>query len=292
MADSGRSDSNGGTAKGRKPKGKATFKTNNVQCSTRTIHVPAPGATVWATWFNFLGAFKENPSSGWSHLVSHLHSIDELVKQLETLRLRNSVRHLALVGHNESNWVGVRPDGSVTFSAPIHGGDPRPKMGLRESYVPPQPTPPEAFAELAPYLLPDAWVSLYTCISAAGAEGDRLLKALSVVLPGRTIVGFTSYVVVGSSGGFADPGNASGTTFGEDGKSDPVLSPLTPWGKAAKRAENGMIVHIPFMEKHGIIRRVTRADGTHENVEGPPYRCAAGECCPGHSSKEHDCDGY
>ena len=280
------------SSKAKKPKNEIKFKTNRVDCSTRTYHVPTPGATVWATWYNFLGTFKEDPGSGWSHLIGHLNSVEALADGLEKAGLRNKVSHLALVGHNEANWHGVRATGTVTFNPPIPGGQPRPEVGLRPSYVPPQPTPVEAFANLAPYLLPDAWLSLYICKSAAGPEGDALLTAVSKVLAGRTIVGFVCYVVVGSTGGFAKPGNATGTTFGEDGRSDPELVPLTPWGKAAKRAQNGLVVHTPWLEKKGTVRRVTHADGTHSIEEGPPYRCA-NQCCPGtHSSRDHDCFGW
>jgi hypothetical protein len=275
-----------------KQKNGIAFKTNPVKCSVRTIHVPTPGPTVWATWSNFLGAYKKNPSSGWSHLICHLHSIEELIAGLEEAGLQKKIAHLALVGHNEAPWLGLRAEGTVTFDPSIPGSEPVPQRGLRPSYLPPQPTPAKTFEKLEPYLLPDAMLSLYVCKSAAGTEGDRLLKDVSLLLPGRTIVGFTVFVVVGGdSGSFDSPGNAAGTTFCEDGKSDPELQPLTPWGKAAKRARDGEIIHVPWMEKKGTMRRVLLANGTHADIEGPPYRCA-NDCCLGHDSKDHDCEGW
>ena len=261
------------------PKNGTTFKTTPKKCSVRTIHVPTPGYTVWATFYNFSGKYKENPASGWSHLLTGLQNFDELVDGLEKAGFRNKkAAHLALVGHNDAGRDGV-----VTFDK---GSELHPRTGRKLANI----TPVDSFKRLEPYLLPDAWLSLYICISGAGERGDELLKAISNILPGRTIVGFVVYVVVGLFPN-NDPGNAGGTAFGEDGMSEPEFPPLTPWGKAAKRAQDGNIVHIPWREKKGVQRRITHPNGTHEDVEGPPYYCANRDCC-GHASKDDDCAGY
>lgn len=268
-----------------------SFRTNLQECSIHTVSVPSPGATVWAHFYNFLGAFKEDPSSGWSHTLKSVHSIDEVVAGLERAGLRREVAHLALVGHNEAAWAGLKPQGNVTFDPPIPGSDPVPARGLAPEHLAARPTPVGEFGKLSPYLRQDAWLSLYICNSAAGKEGDELLKAISNVLPGRTIVGFTVFVMVGNAGDTALPGNACGTTSELDLKSDPQLSPLTPWGKAAKRAQNGAIVHVPWLEKKGTDTLVKNKNGYYHPVEGPPFRCG-NPCCPTHSSKDHDCKGW
>jgi hypothetical protein len=40
-------------------------------------------------------------------------------------------------------------------------------------------------------------LTFFSCTSGKGPEGDSLLTEVSNVLPGRTIVGFCVYVVVG-----------------------------------------------------------------------------------------------
>jgi hypothetical protein len=258
---------------------KKTFKTTPKKCSVRTIQVPTPGPTVWATFYNFSTKYEANPASGWSHLLTGLQNFDELVAGLEKAGLRNTkAAHLALVGHNDDG-----SDGVVTFDK---GNEPPSKTKRQLAQI----TPVTSFQRLEPYLNPDAWLSLYSCLSGRGERGDELLKAISKALPGRTIVGFAVYVLV-SLFPKEKPGNAAGTAYKEDGKSDPEYTPLTPWGKAAKRAKNGEIIHIPRAERKGEYRCITLPNGTHDNVEGEPYYCANLDCC-GHKSKDDDCAGY
>jgi hypothetical protein len=260
-----------------KQESSTTFRTHPKKCSVKTIHVPTPGYTVWATFYNFSGQCHPNPASGWSHLLTGLQDFDALVSGLEAAGLRDKkAAHLALVGHNDAGRDGV-----VTFDK---GGELHPKTGRKLARI----TPVDSFKRLEPYLHPDAWLSLYICISGAGERGDALLKAISALLPGRTIVGFAVFVVVGLFPN-NNPGNAGGTAYGEDGREEPEYTPLTPWGRAAKRARDGKIVHVPWKERKGQYRTVTLPNGHHEDIEVPPYYCSD-DCC-GHIGKDDDCPG-
>jgi len=239
------------------------FKTTPHAGSVRTVPVPpTPGATVWASFWNFSGGFKANPSSGWSHCFNDVHHVEELAAALEKSGLRNKAAHLAMVAHNDAGRAGV-----VTFDPPAPGSTPEPPDWRR----PAQPTSLDTLHKLEPFLLPDAMLTFHVCRSGAGWEGDHLLKTVSTVLPGRTIVAFCVYVVVGKTS--SDPGNSCGTLL-QGGDCEHRMLPLTPWGIAAKRARDGRIVHIPWLEK-----------------KGPEWRCANREC-PTHHRREDNCDGY
>jgi hypothetical protein len=207
---------------------------------------------VWAGFFNFEATFEANPSSGWSHLFTDRHSLNELMASLSEAKLHGRVKHLALVAHNESGHAGV-----VTYGSPIAWSD---SAAIA------------TFGGLGIYLRQDGMLSLYSCMSGAGREGDDLLRNVSKQLPGRTVVAFCAYVHV-SKVGKNDPGNVCGQLF-RNGPCDKALEPLTPWGWAAKRARNGEIVHIPTFEK-----------------KSPKYYCANGNC-PGHLKAEHDCPNW
>ena len=43
-------------------------KTNTRPCSVKVVPVPpTPGATVWASFWNFSAVYKPNPSTGWGY---------------------------------------------------------------------------------------------------------------------------------------------------------------------------------------------------------------------------------
>jgi hypothetical protein len=237
--------------------------TNTEPQSVKVIPVPpTPGATVWASFWNFSGAYVARPSTGWGYCLSPFHALDELVAFLEQSRLRNKVAHLALVAHNDEGRAGV-----VTFDPSLPGAKP---LVDENGRLPAGPTSPDAFKRLEPYLLPNGMLTFYVCRSGAGSEGEQLLTTISSLLPGRTIVGFCVYVVVGRNQANNEPGNASGSLL-RGGPSERAMTPLTPWGIAAKRAQNGAMVHKPYLEK-----------------QPPDWRCAR-VGCPGHEKREHDC---
>lgn len=247
------------------------FKTTAEPGSVKTIPIPrTPGATVWASFYNFFGAFKDDPSSGYSHLFQHLRSIDDVVAKLKGADLEHRVAHLALVGHNEANLAGLPAQGNVTFDPPASDSPLVPASEIRPAHQPAQPTAVKTFGKLTPYLLPDALLSLFSCNSGGGERGDKLLLAVSSILPGRTIVGFCVPVMLGNVGA-SMPGNACGVV---DGVCNPLMDPLTPWGLAAKRACDNKITHKPALERRG-----------------PPYHCANPEC-PTHAKATDDCKGW
>jgi hypothetical protein len=255
-----------------------TFKTTPEPNSVKTMPISrTPGATVWAVFNNFFVRYKADPSSGYSHLLTGLNSIDEVVDGLEKAGLRNKVAHLALVGHNEAALAGLDSRGNVTYNPPIPGSElapPDPKGRIGRDHYPAQPTPVATFKKLEPYLLPDGMLSFFMCESGGGKAGDELLKKVSLILPGRTIVGFCVPVETPNVGD-SKPGEACGT---QQGACEKLMNPLTPWGLAAKRAKDNTIVHIPALEKMA--------------QNGPPYRCANTKCPGNHPKPDDDCKGY
>jgi hypothetical protein len=275
------SETRGGkhTRKSNRPRDPKPFKTTltptgEAPTSKKTIPVAqTPGATVWATFYNIFSSYQGKPGGGYSHVIENFHSIDELASQLEGLGLRNKVAHLALVGHNEAAFSNQKEMGTVTFDPPLPGTSsvPDPLGRLGRDHPPPRPTSPNAFAKLAPYLLGDGMLSFFMCWSGGGQPGSELLKNVSSILPGRTIVGFCVSLEIGS-GGANDPGNVCGV---DEGQCSPAMKPLTPWGLPAKRAWMGKIIHEPALSR-----------------KGPPFHCANPHC-PGHSDQRHDCpDGW
>jgi len=186
-----------------------TEEKSNPVASGQKVNVIASssGATVWAAFANFEGSFEANPSNGWSHLFNHLHTFEEVIDDLDKANLRGGVSHLALVAHNELGRAGA-----VTYGSPIVWDT--------------VPLFDELFNRLGLYLRSDSMLSFYSCVSGAGREGDDLLKAVSIMLPGRTIVAFCTYLQAGKSGTNA-PGNVCGQTY-STGPCDPDLFPLTP----------------------------------------------------------------
>jgi hypothetical protein len=253
------------------PKSSWSFGANEAKYHLARPNESLYGATVWATFYNFFSDYKEDTSSEYSHVLRHLHSIDEVVTGLEKLGLRGKVAHLALVGHNEAQYAGLPSDGTVTFNPPIPGSPKVPTDGLVLAHEPAQPTPVTTFKKLDPYLLPNAMLSFFMCNSGAGTRGNSLLIEVSKVLPGRTIVGFCVLVGVGNLGR-GRPGNACGADLSK--QCWPALDPLTPWGMAAKRALDTKIIHTPALERNG-----------------PPFRRANPDCPGTHSAATHDCPG-
>lgn len=138
---------------------------------------------------------------------------------------------------------------------------------------------------LKQYLTPTAMLTFYSCIAGAGQEGTGLLTAISTRLPGRTIVGFDVYGLMGSAGLPNAPGNMAAQMGGAAGLAMPrqgsLGSNLTPWGYNAKWAHNGRLVRIPMVEQMFKVDR----DGGHRN------RCA-NEACLGHATPQQRCQAW
>jgi hypothetical protein len=213
--------------------------------------VAIDGATVWAfrvgSWI---------PARGWGYLLQ-FNGLRDLVTTLKDNRLEGKVSQLGIVAHG--NVVGqVQLDRALTVE-----------------------TLPQFSAELAmlsEYLKPNAWVTFYSCIAAKAIEGSAFLASLSTYLRGRTIVGFVLY-------GFIAPGwNDAGVVKASETMNAKVaMDPsqhathgfLDPWCRFAKRAKDGRIIHISYLEQGN----------------RPGFTCA-NPACPGHNDPHQFCDGW
>lgn len=224
----------------------------------RTI---SSGATVWASHSAVGTAWKNRPkTSGWSHLLEHVHGLEDICQALDKEGLRGRVGHLAIVSHGD-DWGQVKLDPVLT-------------VGTVTS-----PFYRNAFNELSNYLLPDGMLTFCACVAGKNEPGSRLLVAISNLLRGRTIVGFEVFGVVNIA--FGGPGNDSpgivrGTmSISGDGLPDAEIGALHPWCRFAKRARNGRVVHMPMLEQRN------RSDMTCANPS-----------CPGHRHPSHACPGW
>jgi len=210
-------------------------------------------ATVWS--FR-VGAWTKNPGAGWSHTMQ-MSGLSDLADQLERAGLRGSVSHLAIVAHGDEPGL-VQLNHSLTAgSISYFAAD---------------------LAKLKTYLAMDAWVTFYSCIAGKEDRGTRLLIELSRQLPGRTIVGFELFGLIGPPGALNTPGTMTAI---ETSIAQLAVNPkaqhgnLNPWCPFAKRARDGKIVHYPILEQNGRFQK----------------RCA-NPACPGHSSPAHSCKGW
>jgi hypothetical protein len=211
-------------------------------------------AMVWA--FR-VGAWTSDPSTGWSHTIGPFHALSDLMKSLDRARLRGMVRRLAIVAHGDHPGVIVL-DHRLTPATISHFAT--------------------ELNRLRWYLTPNAMLAFYSCIAGMGEEGSRLLIALSRHLPGRTIVGFELYGLIGPGGLPNAPGNMTATEAAEQQMA--MLSSarhgrLSPWCPFAKHARDGQIVHLPILEQD---RR--------------PNRTCANPACPGHAMGGQSCTGW
>jgi hypothetical protein len=199
-------------------------------------------ATVWAYR---VSAFRTNPKSGWSHTIN-FSSLPDLVSNLDDAHLHGGVEQLAIVAHGD--FAGqVHMDGRTAVSA-------------------------RSLSTLAPYLTSNAMLIFVSCIAGAGDTGSSFLTSVSRELPGRVIIGFSTWGFVDTTFGAPnDPGNVQAAPGGARPKAGTPR--LTSWGSWAKWAYRGEIVRLP-------------AD---EQKKRPGRRCASPRC-PGHSSEQHRCD--
>jgi len=209
------------------------------------------GATVWA--FR-TGSWSRAP--GWGYVIG-FYSLADLIGKLEAQHLRGKVSQLGIVAHGDlAGRIELDRDLTVE-SLPQFYAD----LGM-----------------LTQYLVPDAWVTFYSCIAGKAKEGSELLTSISKHLRGRTIVGFELYGFIGIGTNAAGMVKASETQYASvavDPKQHATQGYLSPWCPYAKRAWDGQIVHLPLLEQN--------------NRAG--FACA-NPSCPGHSSVGHSCPGW
>src|SRR4051794_31572417 len=138
-------------------------------------------ATVWSYR---VGAWTRNPGTGWSHTIS-MSGLTDLADSMERSKLQGAVTHLAIVAHGDS-------PGTVELEHPLTAGSIPYFAGV--------------FERLKGFLARDAWVTFYSCIAGKDEPGTRLLTEISRRLPGRTIVGFELFGLIGPPGALNAPG--------------------------------------------------------------------------------------
>lgn len=210
-------------------------------------------ATVWA--FR-VGAWSKLPSSGWSHTIE-MKGLPDLVTSMQKETLSGRVSHLAIVAH------GDQP-GQVILDKTLSAGNVNAFSA--------------SWSRLGAYITRDGMLTFYSCIAGKGNEGTQLLTAISERLPGRTIVGFELYGLIGPPGIRNAPGNMTATEASDAQmamKSSAQHGRLTPWCPFAKRARGGQIVHYPVLEQ-----------------AGRPNNTCANPRCPGHEKPQHFCSGW
>jgi hypothetical protein len=186
-----------------------------------------------------------------------MSGLTDLVDSMERSKLQGAVTHLAIVAHGDS-------PGTVELEHPLTAGS-----------IPYFAT---AFERLNGFLARDSWVTFYSCIAGKDEPGTRLLAEISRRLPGRTIVGFELFGLIGPPGALNAPGTMTAI---ETPIAQLATNPraqhgnLNPWCPFAKRARDGKVVHLPILEQNGRLGK----------------RCA-NPACPGHVSPYHSCKGW
>jgi hypothetical protein len=210
-------------------------------------------ATVWAYR---VGLWSKKPESGWSHTIQ-MEGLSDLMESMSRVGLQGAVTHLAIVAHGDQPGI-VQLDRLLTvgtiagFSADFKG--------------------------LQGYLTRDAMLTFFSCIAGKDKRGSHLLIEISRQLPGRTIVGFEVFGLIGAPGYTNPPGQMAGTEMSlveVAMKPGPQLGRLDPWCPFAKRVRDGRILHLPLFEQN-----------RH------PRKTCANPACPGHSNPRHSCPGW
>ena len=203
----------------------------------------APGIGQWR---------KQAYETGWSHTF-RFSSLEHLVDQMSRSRGLRERRPTLPFRTMSPPRPDFREYGQVTRLGIVAHGDRDGVVQLNRNLTADSML---SFAtelqELSTYLTPDAKVIFYSCIAAAGSDGDRLLNALSIRLCGRTIIGFTVFGETDASellsamspqspGRVREAPHGPGTgRLGREGL-------LGPWSIYAKWSRNGVIVRRPVI---------------------------------------------
>lgn len=216
-------------------------------------------ATVWAP-FNApgIGSWQDRAyPTGWSDTIQFT-SLRDLLDQMH-LRggLRGSVTRLGIVAHGTI-------DGEVQLDRRLTSATVR--------------TFAIELDELRWYLTPLAQFIFYSCIAGAGIDGANLLNALSVSLPGRTVIGFIVWGETSASDALSNispqsPGQVHEAPDGVGSGRAGSVGLLRPGSEYARWSRNGIIVR-----------------------NAPLYRDRQNHCanpaCPGHASIYDNCPGW
>ncbi len=209
-------------------------------------------------WSYRVGAWSTTAGTGWSHNIQMTAGLAALATALGAAGLGGRVSHLAIVAHGDAPGQVIL---DRTMTASVLPGFAAELRGL------------------GTYLTLDGMLSFYACLAGKDAEGTALLTGISRELPGRTIVGFELYGLIGAPGqGLNRPGIMEATTAADPAMAvlpGATVGYLDPWCPFAKRALNGNLVHLPVLE---------------QNVR--PNRTCANPACGGHGSPYDACTGW
>ena len=222
-------------------------------------------ASVWAS---VIGG-RWVPGRGYTHCFN-IWNLATLTSQLESEKLRRSVVKIGILAH------GDRP-GQVLFEA-----------NKKIMTVATLNQFSKDIKGLSNFLTPKGKLIFFSCIAGLGLPGDRLLIAISRMLPGRTIVGFNELGWVGAGtrgelGGAASTAGmikARGHVIDKSNKGAANLPYLTETSPSAKWAKDGYIIRPPISE----VKTAQATDPMKKRRCGSFY-------CPGHKKIGQWCMG-
>lgn len=217
-------------------------------------HVIYPGTEGRKVWAYRAGNFSTGKTSEWDHSFS-FSKLNDILETMKKKEFEGQVANLSLVAHGDANGL-VQLDSPLTpktigaFSGPLSG--------------------------LRSYLKPNGKLIFMSCIAGKGEEGTALLAALSTILSGIYVIGFTIF------GGFSGALASAPGQIWEDqyGNSRGMALPATPkWltehSIYSKWALNGKIIRFP----------------QDEQALRPNKKCA-NPSCPGHLKGIDQCDSF
>lgn len=206
------------------------------------------GGYLAGVWAHRVGAWTSS-GPGYQH-VFPIRGLDDLLHRLKlSPGLRGQVDRLGIVAHGDRDGV-VRLEPTILNAFTV-------SRRLTEH-----------FEKLRIYLTPRAFMSFESCIAGAGADGSALLTAVSRQLPGRTIVGYEVFGLIGREGLPNTPGRVQERTNAlVDGGRRAFLTPSSIF---AKWARDGNVIRWAMYGRDG------------SNHCGAPG-------CPGHAEAIHHC---
>jgi len=190
-------------------------------------------ASVWSSAIG--GNWK--PGRGYTHCIN-MWNLESLLHQLEREKLQGTVDKLGILAH------GDRP-GQVLLEGKKRVMN---SFNLHEFSA--------AITSLSRFLRPSGKMIFFSCLAGMGSEGDKLLAAISALLPGREIVGFNElgWVGPGTGGELGGAPSVAGAIKARGNLPDRSsaaavgLPYLTEWSPSAKWARDGYIVRPPRKE--------------------------------------------
>lgn len=226
------------------------------------------GENVWGGGPKFNARWL--PANGWTTCIN-FSSLGNLVEQMKDKKITpGGVDRLGIVAHGDAA-------GLVQLTGKYIPGAKDLTVANRQYYA-------KDLQKLKSYLAPSGWLIFFSCVAARGRAGDKLLGMLSRVLPGRTIVGFTTFGFVPVHPLMVNP-LAAGDVYvaGFDRSSNPAHYKGKPrqtiWTASAKWAKNGYIIRQPADELKAYQKRL------------PDKRCGS-VFCLGHARFGDVCTPY